>query len=44
MTDLPEEELSNLKVRLNVALTRATVAVRLVGSAAGLARLGLAGS
>lgn len=41
VTELPEEELSNLKVRLNVALTRATVAVRVVGSAAALGRFGL---
>jgi len=41
VTELPEEELSNLKVRLNVALTRATVAVRVVGSAVALTKLGL---
>lgn len=39
---VPDEELSRAHVRLNVALTRATVAVRLVGSAAALGRLGLA--
>jgi nuclease-like protein/AAA domain-containing protein len=41
VTDLPEDELTRLPIRLNVALTRATVAVRVVGSAAALARLEL---
>ncbi|MCM2332658.1 MAG: NERD domain-containing protein/DEAD/DEAH box helicase [Anaeromyxobacteraceae bacterium] len=40
VTELPEEDLANLKVRLNVALTRATVAVRLVGSGAALGKIG----
>jgi len=39
VADLPEGELSQLQVRLNVALSRATVAVRCVGTAAALARL-----
>ncbi len=39
VTELPEAELRRLPIRLNVALTRATVAVRLVGSAAALARI-----
>ncbi len=42
VTELPEDDLKQLPIRLNVALTRATVAVRLVGSAAALARLQLA--
>lgn len=39
VADLPEGKLSRLPVRLNVALSRATVAVRCVGTAAALARL-----
>ncbi len=42
VTDLPDGNLRQLPVRLNVALTRATVAVRLVGSAGSLGRLGFA--
>ena len=37
VTDLPEGELGQLPVRLNVALTRAMVAVRFVGTAGALA-------
>jgi hypothetical protein len=41
VTGLTEESLKRAHIRLNVALTRATVAVRLVGSAGGIGRLGL---
>jgi hypothetical protein len=43
VTGLFEEELRRAHIRLNVAITRATVAVRLVGPEAALARLGLTG-
>ena len=39
VADLPEGELGQLAVRLNVAVTRAMVAVRFVGTAGALARL-----
>jgi hypothetical protein len=39
VADLPEGDLSRLPVRLNVALSRATLAVRCVGTASSLARL-----
>lgn len=39
VADLPEGELSRLSVRLNVALTCATLAVRCVGTAPALVRL-----
>ena len=42
IADVPENELVQLPVRLNVALTRATLAVRIVATAAALARAGLA--
>jgi hypothetical protein len=41
VTGLTEEAFKRAHIRLNVALTRATVAVRLVGSAGGIGRLGL---
>ena len=42
VADLPEGELGRLPVRLAVAVTRAMVAVRFVGTAAALARAGVA--
>jgi hypothetical protein len=36
VADLPEEELGQLPVRLNIAVTRAMVAVRFVGTAMAL--------
>jgi hypothetical protein len=42
VTDLPEDDgVKQLPIRLNVALTRATVAVRVVGTAPALARAGV---
>jgi hypothetical protein len=41
VTDLPEGDVPQLGVRVNVALTRALVAARLVGVAATRARFGL---
>ena len=41
VTDLPEGDLGQLAVRLNVALTRAMVAVRFVGSCAAIEMAGL---
>jgi len=41
IADLPETDLGQLAVRLNVALTRATLAVRVVATAPALTRAGL---
>jgi hypothetical protein len=42
VTDVPDDDLKQLPIRLNVALTRATVAVRVVGTREALGRIGIA--